>query len=164
MYRKQLIATNKNTVNFIILLIVLFGFITILFPLVLMYIVPQSGIGNYFFNNLIYVFISVLVPIYFVYTGIYYYKIKIDSYVINITSYRKIAILFQRNDFIDIPHNMLKGYAIFNRSFTLNKTLMLKIETDSKKIIAKRFNLSFLSKREEEKISKVLDKIIANNK
>ena len=40
---------------------------------------------------------------------------------------------------------------------------MIKIETDSRKKVAKRFNLTFLSKKEEKKISKVLEQIIAKN-
>ena len=40
---------------------------------------------------------------------------------------------------------------------------MIKIKNDSEKKIVKRFNLSFLSEREELRISKVLEKIIAKN-
>jgi hypothetical protein len=58
---------------------------------------------------------------------------------------------------------MLSEFAFFNRPFSLNKTLMIKIKTDSGKKVAKRFNLTFLSKQEEERISKVLRKIIARN-
>ena len=58
---------------------------------------------------------------------------------------------------------MFVDFSFFNRSFSFNKTLMVKIKNDSKKIIVKRFNLSFLSKREELRISKVLEKIIAKN-
>ena len=57
----------------------------------------------------------------------------------------------------------LVGFSFFNRSFSLNKTLMIKIKNDSGKTIIKRFNLSFLSEREELRISKFLEKIIAKN-
>ena len=40
---------------------------------------------------------------------------------------------------------------------------MIKLRDDSGKTIIKRFNLSFLSEREELRISKFLEKIIAKN-
>jgi hypothetical protein len=58
---------------------------------------------------------------------------------------------------------MLSQYSFFNRPFTLNKTLMLKVQDASGKIIIKRFIISFLSEREELRITKVLEKIIAKN-
>ena len=100
---------------------------------------------------------------YFSYTGIYYYKIKVDPYVIDITTYRTISGLFKKKDFVDIPHTMLTDYTFFDRPLSFNKTLMLKIETDSGKKITKRFNLSLISEKEIEKISNVFDRIIVNN-
>jgi hypothetical protein len=44
----------------------------------------------------------------------------------------------------------------------MNKTLMLKIESDNKKVI-KRFNMTLISDKEIEKISKILDRIIVKN-
>ena len=66
-------------------------------------------------------------------------------------------------DYIDIAHTMLKDYSFFNRPFSFNKTLMIKIETDSGKIIAKRFNLTLITEKEVKAISKVLDRIIVKN-
>ena len=164
MHRLNLIKTNRNIVNLATLLIAFFGFTTILFPLLLMYVIPQSGLGHYFLDHVNYAFISVPILVYFLITGVYYYKIKIDPYIIDITSYRTISGFFQKNDYVDVSHAMLKDYSFFNRPFTLNKTLMLKIESDSGKKIAKRFNLSLLSKKEEKEITSVLNKIIADNK
>jgi hypothetical protein len=58
---------------------------------------------------------------------------------------------------------MLRDFSFFNRSFSFNKTLMIKIKTTGGKNVAKRFNVTFLSKKEEERISKVLEQIIAKN-
>ena len=58
---------------------------------------------------------------------------------------------------------MLKEYAFFDRPFTLNRTLMVKIKTDNNKIIAKRFTLSLLGSKEQKRISKELDQILLNN-
>ncbi len=163
MHKINLILTNRSKATLATLLIFFFGFATIFFPLVLMYIIPQSGIGHYFLDHVNYAFIAIPALVYFVITGVYYYKIKIDPYVIDITSYRTVSGFFQKKDFVDIAHTMLKDYSFFDRPFTLNKTLMLKIETDTGKRIAKRFELTLISEREVESISSVLDRIIEKN-
>ena len=163
MPRIKLISTNGKTASLITLLIIAFGLITIFFPLLLIRLIPQSGIGNYFLGHLYYGYFSIPILLYVFYTGIYSYKIKIDSYIIDVRSRRTISGIFQQPNYVDISHAMLSEFAFFNRPFSFNKTLMIKIETDTGKKIAKRFNLTFLSKKEEKKISKVLEQIIAKN-
>ena len=159
----KLICTNRKKSILITLLIISFGGITILVPLLLAHIIPQSGVGNYVLGHLYYGYISIPILLYFIYTGIYFYKIKIDSYVIDIRSYRTVSGIFKPPNYIDVSHAMLSEFSFFNRPFSFNKTLMIKIETDSGKKVAQRFNLTFLAKKEEEKISKVLKQIIAKN-
>jgi len=159
----KLNSTNRKIAIAITLIIIFFGVTTILVPLLLMRLFPQSGIGNYVLEHLYYAYASTPILLYFIYTGVYFYKIKIDSYVIDVRSYRTISGIFQPLNYIDIAHTMLSEFAFFNRPFSFNKTLMIKIETDTGKKVAKRFNLTFLSKKEEKKISKILEQIIAKN-
>ena len=163
MPRIKLTSNNRKIAILITLLIIIFGMTTILIPFLLMRLIPQSGIGNYVLEHLYYAYASIPILLYFIYTGVYFYKIKIDSYVVDIRSYRTISGIFQPPNYIDIAHTMLSEFAFFNRPFSLNKTLMIKIKSDSGKKVAKRFNLTFLSKQEEERISKVLGEIIARN-
>ena len=138
----------------------------ILIPLVvsvIVYTFPNLAFGDYLFNNIVYIFFSTLILFYFVIARINYYTLKIDSYVIDIKIYRTVFSVFNPKDYIDISHDMFVGFSFFNRSFSFNKTLMIKIKNDSRKRIVKRFNLSFLSEREELRISKFLEKIIAKN-
>jgi hypothetical protein len=128
-----------------------------------MRLIPQSGIGNYFLERLYYGYISIPIILYVIYTGIFYFNIKIDSYIIDVRSYRIISGIFKPPNYIDISHAMLSEFSFFKRPFSFNKTFMIKIETDSGKKVVKRFNLTFLSKKEEERISKVLEQIIAKN-
>ena len=71
--------------------------------------------------------------------------------------------MFHNSDYIDISHLMLQEYQFFNRNYTINRTLMLKLKTDNGKIVAKRFTLSFLGNKEQKRISKVLNQIIEHN-
>jgi len=163
MLRSKLTFTNRKIAILTTLIIIVFTLTTILFPLLLIHLIPQSGIGNYFSEHLHYGFFSIFILLYFIYTGIFSYQIKIDSYIINIRSSSTILGILQQPNFVDIAHTMLRDFTFFNRPFSFNKTLMIKIETASEKVVAKRFNLTFLSKEEEEKISKVLEQIISKN-
>ena len=163
MPRIKLKFTNRKQAVLATLAIIVLCIITIFFPLLLIRLIPQSGIGNYILEHLCYTYIFMPFLLYFIYTGIYFYKIKIDSYIIDIRSYRTISGIFQPLNYIDISHTMLSDFAFFNRPFSFTKTLMLKLQTTSGKKVAKRFNLTFLSKKEERKIRKVLEQIMAKN-
>ena len=142
-------------------LTILFGIIIFVIPLLLVNVIPQSAIGNYFINHIYYAYSILPIILYIIITGFYYYSIKIDTYIMYVTSSRTISALFMSKNYIEVPHDMLRQYSFFNRPLTLNKTLMLKVQDASGKIIIKRFIISFLSKSEELRISKVLDQIIA---
>ena len=123
----------------------------------------SSGISIFFMENLIFGLISGVILLYLIIIGQYYYTIKIDAYIIQVTSYRPILEFFKEKDYVDIPHTMLADYAFFNRPLSFNKTLMLKIKSDKGKRVIKRFHLTLMSKKEIEKICSALDRIIAKN-
>ena len=163
MQKIKLISSNKDRAILLTLIVVLFAFLTIIIPFVFVQYIPQSLIGNYVRINANFIFISIPILCYFLYTGVFIHKIKLDPYIISISSYRSLTSILIKKDYIDISHLMLKEYAFFNRPFSINRTLMIKIESDSKKIIAKRFTLSLLGNKEEKRISRVLDQILSNN-
>ena len=163
MPRINLQSTNRKSSLIATILIVLFGTIIFIFPLLFINIIPQSAIGHYFINHMYYAYAVLPIILYITITGFYYYSIKIDTYIMHITSYRTISGLLKVKNYIEVPHDMLRQFSFFNRPFTVNKILMLKVQDASGKRIIKRFNLSFLSKSEERRISEVLEKIIAKN-
>jgi len=156
-------STNRKVSILATFLTILFGVIIFVIPSLLINIIPQSAIGNHFINHIYYAYSILPIILYIIITGFYYYSIKIDAYIMHITSYRTITGLLKVKNYIEVPHNMLRQFSFFNYSFTVNKTLMLKLQDASGKIIIKRFNISFLSKSEELRISKVLEQIIAKN-
>ena len=143
--------------------LVFLTFSTLIIPLLFINFLPTSGVGHFFFNNLSYSLITITILSYFIFTGTFVYKIKIDPYIVQITSLRMLTGFLRPRDYIDIAHTMVKDYSFFNRPFSLNKTLMIKIKTDSGKIIAKRFNLTLIAEKDIKAISKVLDRIIVKN-
>ena len=153
--RKESMIATFLTILFVVIIFVI--------PSLLINIIPQSAIGNYFINHIYYAYSILPIILYITITGFYYYSIKIDIYIMYVTSYRTISGLLKVKNYIEVPHNMLRQFSFFNRSFSVNKTLMLKLQDASGKTIVKRFNISFLSKSEERRISEVLEKIIAKN-
>ena len=163
MPKLNLKSTNRKVSMLATLLTILFGIVTFIIPSLLINFIPQSTVGNYFSNHTYYAYLILPIILYIIVTGFYFYSIKIDTYIMHITSYRTISGLLKARNYIEVPHDMLRQFSFFNRPFTLNKTLMIKLKDVNGKRIIKRFNISFLSKSEERKISKVLDQIIAKN-
>jgi len=157
-------STNNRTSMLAAFITIAIVIITFIVPFFFINVIPQSTLGNFIIKYTYYTYLILPIIFYISITGIYYYSIKIDAYVMNITSYRTILDLLRVKNYIEVPHDMLRSFSFFNRPLTFNNTLMLKIENIKGKIIIKRFNLSFLSKSEKNRISKVLEQIIAKNR
>jgi len=136
---------------------------TIIVPFYFINFMTTTGVAHFFANNLIYSLVTIPVLLYFILVGTYSCKIKINPYIVQITSYRMVIGFLRPRNYIDIAHSMVKDYSFFNRPFSLNRTLMIKIKTDSGKIIAKRFNLTFITEKEVKAITQLLDRIIVKN-
>ena len=74
----------------------------------------------------------------------------------------RINILPKIN-FIEMPKSTILKYAFYNRPFTFNSTLMIKVKVSRKRTVARRYQISFLSKKKKELIEQSLEKIIQNN-
>ena len=160
----KLILHNKTKIAALIGALFFLFFIGILVPLWFSNYLPLSGVGYFFSENIIYSLITALILLYFIMVGGYYYHIKIDTYVIQVTSYRVVFNLLKEKDYIDIPHHMLIDYELLDKPLSLNKTLIVKINTNSGKKITKRFNFTLVSKKEIKKIISALDSVMTRNK
>ena len=163
MHNINLKCNNKTKMAFLVGGLFFLFFTAIIIPEWFIIYLPFSGLSNFFANNIIYSLISTVVILHFIFVGAFYYSVNIDPYVIQTTSYRVLLDLFKKKDYVDIPHTMLRDYSFFDRPFSFNKTLMLKIETQSGKKVAKRFNITLMSENEIERISEVFDRIIVKN-
>ena len=163
MHKINLKCNNKQRLTFFILGLFSVFILTILMPIWFVNYLEFSGIANFFMDNIIYSIIIGFILCYQFVMGEYYYNISINNYVINIISYRPIFDFLKQKDYLDFPLVNLVGYAIFNRPWSLNKTLMVQVKTSKGKQITKRFNLTLISQKEVERISSVLDRVIKKN-
>jgi len=122
MYKLNIISTNKEKVS-----IIVFSIITLIIGIKAIYmlalhLISESLLGRWLLENINYLFFGVfLVTIYFIITGVYYYRVKIDPYVIDITSYSIVFSSIKSRKFIDISHAMLVGYFFLIDNFLLIK-------------------------------------------
>jgi hypothetical protein len=164
MNRNKLLLENKNETFILILGLVFLFIFSILVPFWFINYLELSGIGHFFSDNIIFPLFSIVILFYFILVGVYYYKINIDAYVVQVTSFRPIINFFKSKDYVDISHSMLISYTFFNRPLSFNKTLVLKIKSgNKKKIIIKRFNLTLFSEKKVNKLKNRLQRIVVKN-
>ena len=161
--RTKFKSTNRK-ISLITYLLMLFFIIFPLTAFILSYVFPNLIFGDYLLNHFFYIFIAILLLIYFLVARFNYYILKIDASVIDIKIYIAVIGIFNLIDYVDISHEMFIDFSFSNRPFSFNKTLMLKVKTDKGETIKKNLNLSFLSKKEERRVSRILEKIIIKNK
>ncbi|MEE2699910.1 MAG: hypothetical protein VYD71_00915 [Bacteroidota bacterium] len=160
-------VSNKNVAYLATALIVIVNVVCILIPLFFLYIFPTSTLTSLFFSFpgfLLFVF-GIIFLIYFVVVGVYSFEFKADNYIIEIRSKRTISSYFYtKSNYIDMPISSIEKFSFFNRSFTFNTTLMVKVRVSHRRSIAKRFNFTFLSKAQEQSIIETLEKIVHKNR
>ena len=118
-------------INAVIYGLIFLFYIAIIIPKLFIIYLPFSGFSDFFANNNLFSLVSGVVILYFMFVGTFYYKVNIDPYVIQITSYKVLLDLFKKKDYVDIPHTMLRDYSFFDRPFSVNKTLMLSKNSPS---------------------------------
>ena len=159
-------VSNRKIAYIITTAIFFINIFTIAIPLFFLYTFPTSKLAFMFFsypNNLMSI-IGFLFVIYFVISGVFYFTFKVDNYIIEVKSRRVILGFFATKDhYIEMPKSAILKYAFYNRPFTFNSTLMLNVKVSRKRTVAKRFQISFLSKKKKELIEQSLEKIIQKN-
>ena len=158
--------SNKDKAYAATFVIIIINIITIILPIFFLQIFPTSSITKMFFSFpwCFLIVFGVVFSIYFIFTGIYYFDFKSDKYIIEIRSRRTISsYLSSKTNYLEMPISSIDKFSFFNRPFSLNTTLMVKVKVSHKRAIAKRFNLSFLNKKQKDEISNILEEIIKIN-
>lgn len=158
---------NKNAAYILTSIIVIMNTISVLIPLFFSYTFPTSSITNIFFTFpwiLLFIF-GIIFLVYFIFIGVYHFEFRADNYIIEIQSRRTISSYFYtKANYIDMPISSIEKFTFFNRPFTFNTTLMVKVKVSHRRAIAKRFNITFLSKKRKDEMERTLEKIVQNNR
>jgi hypothetical protein len=142
----------------------LFIAILILTTSITIYTLPDFFFIDYLSIYIFYalIFLS-LILVYLIIFQFNYYIINIDKHFIDIKIYRTVIRTTNAKNHIYLRNETLKDFSFLNSSFTFNKTLILKINTDKGEIKKIKLNLFLLSKKEEHRINKFLKRIININ-
>ena len=159
-------VSNQKIAYTITAVIVFVSIIAIVIPLFFLYISSSGNVANFLFSfpNYWMSIFGVLFLMYFIIIGVFHFTFKVDNYIIEVKSRRVILGFFAtKSHYIEMPKSAILKYAFYNRPFTFNSTLMLKVKVSRKRTVARRFQISFLSKKKKELMKQSLEKIIQNN-
>ena len=160
---KKIELTNRKISKTVYIIIIILIILNIL-AFITEYNSQNFFFGKYFFNNSYYFLITLIILVYILFSNPNYYNIKINTEGINIRNHKLITGIFSSKNFFNVSKKNLLDYSFTNHSLSFNKTLFLKIKYEKGKVLSKSFILSFLSRKEELRIKKYLEKLLARNK
>ena len=159
--RKTLNNNNKSQILRIIVLLYLFIFIII--PFLIVQFLNSSFLYDFYNNNYIYFMIVTFILIYFYCTGIYRYKIKFEDSSFLVNSRNIINLIGGKLTQIELSNEMLRGFVFTKRKFFFTDILILKIISTSGKKSAVRIPITLLRNKNKEKITSILENIVSKN-
>ena len=160
MKMKRIEINNTKSSNYLYYLILTYLIVFMILPTFILTNLENSLVAVFLNNNLYILFLISLSLVYILIIGVYYCYFKVDLYIINISSSR----FNNKNNLLDIKHDMLNSFFFKKSILSWNTTLYLNFKKDQKKSLIRKFNFSLLTKSEKNKISLMLNNIISNNK
>ena len=156
--KKLLIKNYKKSRNLNIF-IYSFLFISVVIPVVLFRFLENSLIAQFLSEKPIILIFLIAIQIYLFIIGSYYSKIKIDSYIINISSSR----LYSDGNLLDIKHDMLNNFYVKKSIFSWNTIIYINFIKKNNIYISRKFYFSLMNEKDKEKIISRLNNILKDN-
>ena len=156
---KKLLINNYNKARNLNIFIFSFLVISVVIPVILYSSLENSLIAQFLSKNLIILIFLIVIQIYLFITGSYYSKIKIDSYIINISSSR----FNSDGNLLDIKHDMLKDFYVKKSIFSWNTIIYINFIKKNNIYISRKFYFSLMNEIDKEKIISRLNNIIKDN-
>jgi len=160
MKMKKIEINNTKRSNYLYILILTYLIVFMILPTFILTNLENSLVAVFLNNNLYILVLFYLFFIYFFTIGVYYCYLKVDSYIINISSSR----FNTKNNLLDIKHDMLDSFFFKKSIISWNTTLYLNFKKDQNKSLKRKFCFSLLAESKKNKISLILNNIISNNK
>ena len=149
----RLLISNHKKIN----LIIIFWIVFLMFFTLTYFTNFISLPLDFLLSQLEFYFVLFLVFLSFFVMMSYKFYLNIDDYSINI---KCINFFRSRYNYIDISNSMLVDYFFFKKKNIFNKILVVKFQnTESKKIIVRRFIMTLLKNNEIQLIKNKLEYI-----
>ena len=156
---RKLSIKNYKKANYLNIFIYSFLIISIVIPTLLLTTLNDSLISQFLNKNTFIFILLILIQIYLFFTGSYYSKIKIDSYIINFSSSRTNS----HDNLLDIKHDMLKNFYVKKSIFSWNTIFYINFIKKNNIYISRKFYFSLLNNNDKEKVISRLNYILKNN-
>ena len=156
---KKLLIKNYKEARNLNIFIYSFLFISVVIPVVLFIFLENSLIAQFLSEKPIILIFFIAIQIYLFIIGSYYSKIKIDSYIINISSSR----FNSDGNLLDIKHDMLKDFYVKKSIFSWNTIIYINFIKKNNIYISRKFYFSLMNVNDKEKIISRLNNILKDN-
>ena len=161
---KTIFHNNRQSVVLTILVFLILFSIFII-PLIFYLYFYHTFIFRDVFKNLYWVYVIPFLFFYFIYFGIYNYKIKFEYSSFRIQSKRTLSSWFGSKVYdLELSNDMLIGFRFYKTYFNINHKLLIQMQSSSGRRSAVRIPVTLLSKKDKIRIINRCNRIIENNR
>ncbi len=160
------IIFHNNKQSLVLTLVVTLLLLSIsVVPLIFYFYFYHTFIFRDFINNSYFIYVISFLFFYFIYYGIYNYKIKFEHSTFRIESRRTLSSWFGSKAYdLEISNDMLIGFRFIKTYLNLNDMILIQMQSSSGRKSAVRIPVTFLNKRDKRKITQIYNRIIQNNR
>ena len=160
----KILIQNKKKSGILTVLVVALLFSISVIPLIFYTFFYHTVIYNFLISQNYWIYIVFILFFYFIYHGVYNYKIKFDNSSLLIQSRRTISSWFGSKSYnLEISNDMLIGFSFHGSFLSINDKLLIQMRSSSGRKSAIRIPMTLLGKKRKVKLTKILNNIIQNN-
>ena len=160
----KILIQNKQKSTILTLLITVLLFSISVIPLIFYTFSHHTIIYNFLSSHNYWIYIVFSLFFYFIYHGVYNYKIEFDNYSLLIQSRRTISSWFGSKSYnLEISNDMIIGFSFHGSFLSINDKLLIQMKSSSGRKSAIRIPMTLLGKKKKVKLTKILNNIIQNN-
>ena len=161
---EKILIQNKQKSTILTLLITVLLFSISVIPLIFYTFSHHTIIYNFLSSHNYWIYIVFSLFFYFIYYGVYIYKIKVDNYSLLIQSRRTVSSWFGSKVYnLEISNDMLVGFSFIRSFLSINDKLLIQMRSSSGRKSAVIIPLTLLDRKRKIRLKGILNNIIQNN-
>ena len=160
----KILIQNKQKSTILTLLVTVLLFSISVIPLIVHMFFYRTSIYYFLISHNYWIYIVFITFFYFIYHGIYNYKIKFEHSSFLIQSRRTLSSWFGSKVYnLELSNDMLIGFRFFRNFLSINDKLLIQMRSSSGRRSAVRIPLTLVGKKRKRKLEQIFNKIIQNN-
>ena len=160
----KILIQNKQKSTILTLLVTVLLFSISVIPLIVHMFFYRTSIYYFLISYNYWIYIVFITFFYFIYHGIYNYKIKFEHSSFLIQSRRTLSSWFGSKVYnLELSNDMLIGFRFVGSFLSINDKLLIQMRSSSGRKSAVRIPLTLVGKKRKRKLEQIFNKIIQNN-